>query len=160
MYPKAETMNSPSPTAQTWSQILAVAYALFDDLEAKGFGIPPVSLGGGTVLMFRFQHRLSKDIDFFGYDAQWLPLLSPLLNETAAAVASSWTEQANGVKIVMPQGDIDFVIAADVVIAVVRDRVTLEGREILIDPTSGSKRSSRRGAPDRRAKTRDENDDG
>jgi hypothetical protein len=60
----------------------------------------------------------------------------------------------------MPQGDIDFVIAADVAIPVVRDRVTLEGREILIDPTSGSKRSSRRGAPDRRAKTRDENDDG
>jgi hypothetical protein len=129
-------MNSPTPTAQTWSQILAVAYALFDDLETKGFGIPPFSLGGGTVLMFRFQHRLSKDIDFFGYDAQWLPLLSPRLNETAAAVASSWTEQANGVKIVMPQGDIDFVIAADVAIPVVREKVKLEGREILMDPTS------------------------
>jgi len=129
-------MNSSPPTARSWSQILAVAFTLFDDLETKGFGIPPFSLGGGTVLMFRFQHRLSRDIDFFGYDAQWLPLLSPRLNETAAAVASNWTEQANSVKIVMPQGDIDFVIAADVAIPVIRDMVTLEGREILMDPTS------------------------
>jgi hypothetical protein len=124
------------PTTETWRQILAVAYALFDDLERKGFPNPPFSLGGGTVLMFRFEHRLSRDIDFFGYDAQWLTLLSPRLNEMAAAVASSYTEQANGIKIVMPQGDIDFVVAGDVAVPVMREKITLEGREIFVDPTT------------------------
>jgi hypothetical protein len=124
------------PTTQTWRQILAVAYALFADLESKGFPSPPFSLGGGTVLMFHFKHRLSKDIDFFGYDAQWLSLLSPRLNETAAAMALSYTEQANAVKISMTIGDIDFVIAGDVTVPVNRETMILEGREILIDPTA------------------------
>jgi hypothetical protein len=77
--------------------------------------------------MFRFEHRLSRDIDFFGYDAKWLTLLSPRLNEMAAAVASSYTEQANGIKIVMQQGDIDFVVAGDVAVPVSREKITLEG---------------------------------
>jgi hypothetical protein len=130
-------MSVESPlTTKTWATILASAYALFDDLDRKGFKNPPFSLGGGTVLMLRFKHRLSQDIDFFGYDAQWLSLLSPRLNETAAAMASSYTEQANGVKIVMPHGDIDFIIAGDVASPINRTKVLLEGREILLDPTS------------------------
>ena len=127
---------SPPPTSRTWASILAKAYALFDDLERQGFPSPPFSLGGGTVLMFRFQHRLSKDIDFFGYDAQWLSLLSPRLNETAAALALTYAEQANGVKIVMAEGDIDFIIAGDVALPVVRETARLEGRDILLDPTA------------------------
>jgi hypothetical protein len=125
-----------SLTPNAWSAIIASAYALFDDLARKGYENPPFSLGGGTVLMFRFKHRLSKDIDFFGYDAQWLSLVSPRLNETAAAMASNYVEQANGVKIVMPHGDIDFIIAGDVAVPVNRTKLPLEGREILVDPTS------------------------
>ena len=45
-------------------------------------------IGGGTVLMFRFEHRLSKDIDFFTHDAQWLSLLTPRLNDTTAAMTT------------------------------------------------------------------------
>jgi len=126
----------PPPTTQTWRELLSAAYTLFDDLEQRGFPTPPFSLGGGTVLMFRFQHRLSKDIDFFGYDAQWISLLSPRLNETAAAMATNYTEQANGVKILMRNGDIDFVVAGDVAVPVLRDHMELEGRTILVDPTS------------------------
>jgi hypothetical protein len=129
-------ISTAPPTGQTWSQILIAAYRLFDDLKSKGFPDPPFSLGGGTVLMFRFRHRLSKDIDFFGYDAQWLPLLSPRLNETAAAMATDYVEQANAVKLVLPQGDIDFIIAGDVAVPVVRELATLEGRTISLDPTS------------------------
>jgi hypothetical protein len=130
------TTSSSPPTKETWKKVLKSAFNLFEDLEQKGFGTPPFSLGGGTVLMFRFKHRLSKDIDFFGYDVQWLSLLSPRLNEVAAAMATDYTEQANGIKIVMPHGDIDFVISADVVIPVDRTLVTMNGRKIQIDPTS------------------------
>ncbi len=127
---------NPPPTPLTWSRILARAYALFDDLEAKGFGSPPFALGGGNVAMLRFRHRLSKDIDFFGYDARWLSLLSPRLNEAAAAISSSYAEQANTVKIVTSEGDIDFVIAGDIARPVVRETARLEGRDVLLDPTS------------------------
>ena len=46
-------------TRDSWKQILASAVTIFDDLESKGFGSPDVVIGGGTVLMFRFEHRLS-----------------------------------------------------------------------------------------------------
>ena len=44
-------------TRDSWKQLLASAVAIFDDLEEKGFGSPDVVIGGGTVLMFRFEHR-------------------------------------------------------------------------------------------------------
>ena len=128
--------SSPKPTPETWLQIIASAYALFDDAVAKGFGDPPFSLGGGTVLMLRFKHRLSKDIDLFGYDAQWLSVFSPRLNEQAAMLAESYAEQSNTVKIVTASGDIDFIIAADVVAPVPRTVERIAGRLIAVDPVS------------------------
>ena len=124
------------PDPDSWLKIIASAYALFDDARSRGFGDPPFSLGGGTVLMLRFKHRLSIDIDLFGYDAQWLSVLSPRLNEKAASLATSYTEQANTIKIVMPHGDIDFVIAGDVAVPVERSKLVLAGREIMVDPTA------------------------
>jgi hypothetical protein len=128
-------MTSAAPTTESWKQVIKSAYRIFDDLEAKGFGEPPFSLGGGTVLMLRFRHRLSKDIGWFGYDAQWLSLLTPRLNETAAGIAQDYAEQANAIKITTAQGDIDFIIAADVARPVNREVRVVEGRELEVDPT-------------------------
>ena len=124
------------PTPDTWKQVLRSAWELFRDLEEKGFGIPPFSLGGGTVLMFKYGHRLSKDIDFFGHDAQWLSLVSPRLNEKASSLATEYDEQANTVKIAMPHGDIDFIISADVIPDLKRQTLTLLDRSIPVDPPS------------------------
>ena len=128
--------SSQTLTKNSWKQVVKSAFSLFQKVEEKGFGPPPFSLGGGTVLMFRFQHRLSKDIDFFGYDAQWLSLLTPRLNDFAATMATDYVEQANGIKIVMPHGDIDFIISADVIQDIHRQETTLGGRSIQLDPTS------------------------
>ena len=128
--------SSAAPTKDTWKKVIESAFDLFDDLEEKGFGTPPFSLGGGTALMFRFRHRLSKDIDFFGYDVQWLSLLSPRLNDFAAAMAKDYTEQANSIKIVAPDGDIDFIVSADVVQDICRKEAPILDRKIQVDPTS------------------------
>ena len=128
-------MTSTAPTTESWKLVINSAYRIFNDLEAKGFGEPPFSLGGGTVLMLRFRHRLSKDIDWFGYDAQWLSLLTPRLNETAARIARDYAEQANSIKITTVDGDIDFIIAADVAKPVEREIRIVEGRELTLDPT-------------------------
>jgi hypothetical protein len=48
-------------------------------LKAKGQPVPPWTLGGGTALMLHTGHRLSKDIDAFIDDPQYLTILSPRL---------------------------------------------------------------------------------
>ncbi len=88
-------------TRDSWKQILASAVTIFADLEDKGFGSPDVVMGGGTVLMFRFEHRLSKDIDFFMHDVQWLSVLTPRLNDTTAAMTTNYLEQGSGLKLVL-----------------------------------------------------------
>ena len=128
--------KASAPTPTTWSEILEQAYGIFDNLDEKGFGTPPFSLGGGTVLMFKFKHRLSKDIDLFGYDAQWLSAISPRLNEYTAVLATDYSEQANSIKIVTDKGDIDFIIAADITHPVAREKAMLAGRFMEIDPIS------------------------
>lgn len=129
-------MNADKLTPESWLRIIKSAYTLFDDAEERGFGTPPFSLGGGTVLMLNFKHRLSKDIDLFGHDVQWISILSPRLNEKAANLATTYIEQANGVKIVMPYGDIDFVVAADITSPINRTKQSIAGREIEVEPSS------------------------
>jgi len=94
-----------------------------------------VVIGGGTVLMFRFEHRLSKDIDFFLHDVQWLSLLTPRLNDTTAAMVTNYVEHANEIKLVLPQGDIDFIVAGAVTDAEAVETLEFMGRKFLLEPT-------------------------
>jgi predicted nucleotidyltransferase component of viral defense system len=97
-----------------WKPLLTAALGVLDGLRERGFGAPDIVLGGGTVLMMRLHHRLSKDIDLFLHDAQWLGLLTPRLNDGVAALTANYSEQANSLKLVLPGGDIDFVVAGNV----------------------------------------------
>jgi hypothetical protein len=122
-------------TRDSWKQILASAVAIFEDLEKKGFGSPDAVMGGGTVLMFRFDHRLSKDIDFFTYDLQLVSLMTPRLNDTTARMVTDYVEQANGIKLMLPHGDIDFVAARAVTGAQAVERLEFMGRTFLLEAT-------------------------
>ena len=88
---------------RTWEELLSTALAILDDACAQGVGAPDIVMGGGTVLMMRMHHRLSRDIDLFLHDAQWLGRLTPRLNDRVAARARDYSEQANSVKLVMPR---------------------------------------------------------
>jgi hypothetical protein len=46
-------------------------------IREAGQPVPDWTLGGGTALMIHARHRISKDIDAFVDDAQYLPFLSP-----------------------------------------------------------------------------------
>jgi hypothetical protein len=122
-------------TRDSWKEMLASAVAIFEDLEGKGFRRPDVVIGGGTVLMFRFEHRLSKDIDFFMHDAQWLSLLTPRLNDTTAAMTTDYQEQGNSLKLVLPRGDIDFIVSGPVTDAEATDSIAFMGRTFLLEAT-------------------------
>jgi hypothetical protein len=109
---QGQTINRDS-----WRQILFAAVTIFDDLKSRKHGLPYLILGGGTVLMFRFEHRLSKDVDFFIRDVQWLGFITPRLNDAIAAMVEGYEEQANSLKLILPAGDIDFVAAGAVTVS-------------------------------------------
>jgi Nucleotidyl transferase AbiEii toxin, Type IV TA system len=118
-----------------WERLLSTALAILDDLKARGLGAPEVAMGGGTVLMMRMHHRLSKDIDLFLNDAQWLARLTPRLNDSVAGMVRDYSEQANSVRLVLAQGDIDFVVAGSVTGVAPSESLDFGGREILLEAT-------------------------
>jgi hypothetical protein len=64
--------------------------------------------------MLRANHRVSKDIDAFITDPQYLPILSPRLGGEDVWACETYTEAANHLKLVYPEGEIDFIVAAPI----------------------------------------------
>ncbi len=120
---------------RTWEGLLASALAILDDVSMQGVRAPDVVMSGGTVLMMRMHHRLSRDIDLFLQDAQWLGRLTPRLNDRVAALARDYSEQANSLKLVMSEGDIDFIVAGSVTGAKPSESLKFRNRQIVLDTT-------------------------
>lgn len=93
-----------------WRNLFQSAMALLDEVESKGNFVPQWSLGGGTVLMFHYQHRLSKDIDIFLTDPQFLGYVNPRLGGPAESLTTEYKEAANFMKLYLDEGEIDFVV--------------------------------------------------
>lgn len=88
------------------SKIL-LQYALHALAEA---GLPENAwaIGGGTVLAHTYHHRLSKDIDIFINDRQWLSSLSPRVND-ASDTALFYDEESQYISLTFPEGKVDFI---------------------------------------------------
>jgi Nucleotidyl transferase AbiEii toxin, Type IV TA system len=61
--------------------------------------------------MIRTGHRFSKDIDAFIADPQYLSFLSPRLGGEGIWNCETFDEAANHLKLVYPEGEIDFIVA-------------------------------------------------
>jgi hypothetical protein len=72
--------------------------------------VPGWVLGGGTGLMILTDHRLSRDIDAFIDDSQYLALLSP--ETTDVCNCSAWDRAAHYLKLKYPGGEVDFIVTA------------------------------------------------
>lgn len=93
-----------------WSELLPHALRIIDEIKKHGTSDPFWTFGGGTVLMLRYQHRVSKDIDIFVPDPQYLGFVTPRLSDVAADVSLRYVEDQNSyVKLMRPEGEIDFV---------------------------------------------------
>ncbi|WP_244106535.1 nucleotidyl transferase AbiEii/AbiGii toxin family protein [Burkholderia anthina] len=53
-----------------WQGLFRHALTLIDEIRKHGTARPFWTFGGGTVLMLRHGHRVSKDIDIFVPDPQ------------------------------------------------------------------------------------------
>lgn len=94
-----------------WENLLGHACDLIDGAEAAVGDDISWSFGGGTVLMLRMNHRHSKDVDIFLTDPQVLGFFNPRISETAANVTEVYEEGTGHIKLYLPEGEIDFVVA-------------------------------------------------
>ena len=91
-----------------WDKLFKNALRILDD---SGLSEKEWTLGGGTALALRFQHRESRAVDIFLSDAQYITLLTPRLNRTAAGMTDDYTEGSHFLKLRFPEGEVDFIIA-------------------------------------------------
>lgn len=115
-----------------WQPLLLQAFQLLDEIAAHGTVIPAWSLGGGTVLMFHYLHRRSKDIDIFVPDPQFLGFVNPRLGGPAEDVTTDYQDGAEYIKLFLPEGEIDFVAASTLTANPVEAHDVL-GRTILLE---------------------------
>lgn len=93
-----------------WEQLLPHALKVIEDIKTHGIKNPFWTFGGGTVLMLRYQHRISKDIDIFVPDPQYLGFATPRLSDVAAEISDDYIEESSSyVKLIRLEGEIDFV---------------------------------------------------
>ena len=117
-----------------WEVLFQRALRLVDDIQRHGGLADPFwTFGGGTVLMFRYGHRLSKDIDIFVPDPQYLGYVTPRLSDTAASLTEEYTEMPGSfVKLQFEEGEIDFVAAPNLT-GVAWERWEIQGRPVRVE---------------------------
>jgi hypothetical protein len=123
------TLNFPDGP---WITLLEKAYSLLDAIASDGFSIPRWSLGGGTVLMFYYNHRKSKDIDIFVPDPQFLAYINPRIGGRGEDITSEYKDSAEYVKLFLPEGEIDFVASSTLTKNPLEEHKVL-GRNILLE---------------------------
>ena len=118
-----------------WETLFQRALALIDSVARSGTVFEPWSFGGGTVLMRKFRHRFSKDIDIFVPDPQYLGYVSPRLNDAAEAMTGDYVEESSSLKLIFPEGEIDF-IASDPLTSNPTVPELLFGREVRVETST------------------------
>jgi len=118
-----------------WEILFRRALEIVDSVAASGTRFDDWSFGGGTVLMRRYRHRVSKDVDFFVPDPQYLGYVSPRLNDTADALTSKYLETAISVKLFFPEGEIDFIASAPLTKEPTVNETVL-GRRVRVETTT------------------------
>ncbi|WP_322049011.1 nucleotidyl transferase AbiEii/AbiGii toxin family protein [Paraburkholderia sp. J67] len=115
-----------------WQPLFREALRLIDEIRTHGTANPFWTFGGGTVLMLRYGHRMSRDIDIFVPNPQYLGYVNPRINDTAAQITEDYEEHAQFVKLILPEGEIDFVVSQNLT-APGFDEWTLMGETVKVE---------------------------
>jgi hypothetical protein len=94
-------LTRPGPRAALFASALTLTDHLSTVIDS-----PLWTFGGGTVLMLRFNHRFSRDIDLFVPDPQYLGYLTPRLCDVAEDLTTDYVEAAEYLKLLLPAGEI------------------------------------------------------
>ena len=120
-------MSSPND----WENLLGYALKQLDPCGLPG---DSWTLGGGTVLMFHFAHRLSKDIDIFFPDKQLLGMVSPRVNDAVELSLREYIEQDGFCKLTFPEGKVDFIYSRKMTTHPPQARMLIGRRVLCEDP--------------------------
>lgn len=93
----------------------------------------PIRIGGGSMLLRRYGHRKSLDIDLFVTDVRLVRWCSPMSNEAASDLFPDYSEEANAVKLITGMQEIDIIAAAPIILQNAVDPAVVEGRDVLIE---------------------------
>ena len=93
----------------SWRLLLSRTIVGLEQLRQQGQAVPAWILGGGTALMLQADHRLSKDIDAFIDDPQYLGTMSPRVTDVWSC--RSWDDAAHYLKLRYAEGEIDFIVS-------------------------------------------------
>ena len=115
-----------------WETLFKRALVLIDSVQKAGITLSDWSFGGGTVLMRRYRHRFSKDIDIFIPSPQYLNYLSPHLNDVTEEMTGDYTLQAELLKLRLPEGEIDFLVSEPLTESALSAE-TILGREVMVE---------------------------
>ena len=96
--------------ATAWRTLLELALPALDELGAD----VKWTLGGGTGLALKLEHRISYDIDIFLEDAGHLRALSPSRNRASRAISDRWQDPGHYLRLEREEGVIDFIVAGRV----------------------------------------------
>jgi len=96
--------------ATAWRTLLELALPALDEV---GSGVK-WTLGGGTGLALKLEHRISYDIDIFLQDAGHLRTLSPSRNKASRTISDRWQDPGHYLRLEREEGVIDFIVAARV----------------------------------------------
>lgn len=94
-----------------WQTLFRRAMRVLESSVTMGVPADDWSFGGGTVLMLKYQHRFSKDIDIFVSDPQYITAFSPRVNDREEDNIRHYDEQHRYVKLYFDEGEVDFVAA-------------------------------------------------
>jgi hypothetical protein len=94
--------------ATAWRTLLELALPALDEVGAN----VRWTLGGGTGLALKLDHRISYDIDIFLENTSHLRALSPNRNAAARAISNRWQEPGHYLRLEREEGVVDFIIAA------------------------------------------------
>lgn len=121
------------PHNDPWKSLLPYCFAVVDEVIREHKVDFPIQIGGGSMLLRRYGHRKSKDLDLFVSDTRLVHWCSPRVNETAADLFVDYGEEATAVKLVMGMQEVDIIAVAPVITDDAVEQATLSGRPVLIE---------------------------
>lgn len=80
----------------------------------------------------RIGHRLSQDIDLFVPDPQYLGFVNPRLSGVAEEVSMDYEENAEFIKLLRPEGEIDIIVGTSLTEDPF-DLIEYQGRKIRVE---------------------------
>lgn len=121
------------PHNDPWKSLLPDCFAVVDEV-VRTHGVDfPIRIGGGSMLLRRYRHRKSKDLDLFVTDARLARWCSPRHNEAAGDLFPDYGEEATSVKLITGMQEIDIIVTPPMVEKNDTDVVNLLGRDVAIE---------------------------